>query len=192
MNIDNIKSISKYIPLPLPSRRAKEYLQTIPRTIWQNRMLSMTAYHNYYVLTMRCKFEYAMDSKWWKVIHFYTFNLLEFMYEWRTVFLWPNQTIDDYLHYKGYYPTDYMHEFFKKDVDMKEVRRLDNIIENYNKKHSKPLRDYIDTDILSTKYDILLPDKKLSRSRLERELWKTILNSTYGTFSEGGNENESK
>jgi hypothetical protein len=75
---------------------------------------------------------------------------------------------------------------------MKEVRRLDNIIENYNKKHSKPLRDYIDTDILSTKYDILLPDKKLSRSRLERELWKTILNSTYGTFSEGGNENESK
>ena len=192
MNIDNIKGINKYIPLPLPSRRAKEYLQTMPRTIWQNRMLSMTAYHNYYVLTMRCKFEYAMASKWWKVIHFNTFSLLEFMYEWRNAFLWPNQTIEDYLHYKGYYPNDYMYEFFKKDVDMKEVRRLDNIIENYNKKHSKPLRDYIDTDILSTKYDILLPDKKLSRSRLERELWKTILNSTYGTFSEGGNENESE
>lgn len=185
MNIDNIKGISNYIPLPLPSRRAKEYLQTIPRTIWQNRMLSMTAYHNYYVLTMRCKFEYAMASKWWKVIHFYTFNLLEFMYEWRTVFLWPNQTIDDYLHYKGYYPTDYMYEFFNKDVDMKEVRRLDNIIENYNKKHSKPLRDYIDTDIL-------LPVKKLPSSWVEKELWKIILNSTYGTFSEGGNENESE
>ena len=187
MNIDNIKGINKYIPLPLPSRRAKEYLQTMPRTIWQNRMLSMTAYHNYYVLTMRCKFEYAMASKWWSVIHFYTFNLLEFMYEWRNAFLWPTQTLEDYLYYKGYYPNDHMYEFFKKDVDMKEVRRLDNIIENYNKKHSKPLRDYIDTDILSTKYDILLPDKKLSRSRLERELWKTILNSTYGTFSEGGN-----
>ena len=192
MNIDNIKGINKYIPLPLPSRRAKEYLQTMPRTIWQNRMLSMTAYHNYYVLTMRCKFEYAMASKWWKVIHFNTFSLLEFMYEWRNAFLWPTQTLEDYLHYKGYYPNDHMYEFFKKDVDMKEVRRLDNIIENYNKKHSKPLRDYIDTDILSTKYDILLPDKKLSRSRLERELWKTILNSTYGTFSEGGNENESE
>ena len=192
MNIDDIKSISKYIPLPLPSRRAKEYLQTMPRTIWQNRMLSMTAYHNYYVLTMRCKFEYAMASKWWKVIHFYTFNLLEFMYEWRTVFLWPTQTIDDYLHYKGYYPNDYMYDLYHRDVNMKDVMKLNNIIENYNKKHSKPLRDYIDTDILSTKYDILLPDKKLSRSRLERELWKTILNSTYGTFSEGGNENESK
>lgn len=192
MNIDNIKGINKYIPLPLPSRRAKEYLQTMPRTIWQNRMLNMTAYHNYYVLTMRCKFEYAMASKWWKVIHFNTFSLLEFMYEWRNAFLWPTQTLEDYLHYKGYYPTDFMYEFFKKDVDMKEVRRLDNIIENYNKKHNKPLRDYIDTDILSEKYDILLPDKKLSRSRLERELWKTILNSTYGTFSEGGNENESK
>lgn len=226
MNIDNIKGISKYIPLPLPSRRAKEYLQTMPRTIWQNRMLSMTAYHNYYVLTMRCKFEYAMASKWWKVIHFDTFNLLEFMYEWKTVFLWPTQTIEDYLHYKGYYPNDYMYEFFKKDVDMKEVRRLDNIIENYNKKHRVKVVDgyessvkqcleltinknrrrytpellsealerfrYVDTDIFSEKYDVLLPDKKLSRSRLERELWKIILNSTYGMFSEGGNENESK
>jgi hypothetical protein len=195
MNIDNIKGINKYIPLSpsLPiTRRAKEYLQTMPRAIWQNRMLNMTAYHNYYVLTMRCKFEYAMASKWWNVIHFYTFNLLEFMYEWRNAFLWPTQTLEDYLYYKGYYPNDHMYEFFKKDVDMKEVRRLDNIIENYNKKHSKPLRDYIDTDVLSTKYDILLPDKKLSRARLERELWKTILNSTYGTFSEGGNNDENK
>ena len=191
MNSDNIKGINKYIPLPLPiSRRAKEYLQTLPRTIWQNRMLKMTAYHNYYIATMRCKFEYAMASKWWKIIHFNTSDLLEFMHEWRNAFLWPTQTLDDYLHYKGYYPTDYMYEFFKKDVDMKEVRRLDNIIENYNKKHNKPLRDYIDTDILSEKYDILLPNKKLPRSRIERELWKTILNSTYGTF--GGKLNESK
>lgn len=192
MNIDNIKGINKYIPLPLPSRRAKEYLQTMPRTIWQNRMLSMTAYHNYYVLTMRCKFEYAMASKWWKVIHYNTFSLLEFMYEWRNAFLWPTQTLEDYLHYKGYYPTDYMYEFFKKDVDMKEVRRLDNIIENYNKKLNKPLRDYIDTDTLQRNMIYSYQSKKLSRSRLERELWKTILNSTYGTFSEGGNENESK
>lgn len=185
MNIDNIKGISKYIPLPLPSRRAKEYLQTMPRTIWQNRMLSMTAYHNYYVLTMRCKFEYAMASKWWRVIHFDTFNLLEFMYEWKTVFLWPTQTIDDYLHYKGYYPNDYMYDLYPRDINMKDVMKLNNIIENYNKKHSKPLRDYIDTDIL-------LPVKKLPSSWVEKELWKIILNSTYGMFSEGGNENESK
>ena len=193
MNSDNIKGINKYIPLPLPiSQRAKEYLKTMPMTIWQNRMLSMTAYHNYYMSTMRCKFEYAMASKYWKIIHFNTFSLLEFMHEWRNAFLWPTQTLDDYLHYKGYYPTDYMYEFFKKDVDMKEVRRLDNIIENYNKKHNKPLMDYIDTDILQRNMIYSYQSKKLSRARLERELWKTIINSTYGTFSEGGNENESK
>ena len=189
MKSDNIKDIWKYIPTPI-SQRAKEYLKTMPMTIWQNRMLNMTAYHNYYMANMRYKFECKMASKWWKVIHFNTFSLLEFMYEWRNAFLWPTETLNDYLHYKGYYPTDYMYEFFKKDVDMKEVRRLDNIIENYNKKHNKPLRDYIDTDILSEKYDILLPNKKLPRSRIERELWKTILNSTYGTF--GGKLNESK
>lgn len=192
MNIDNIKGINKYIPLPLPSRRTKEYLQTMPRAIWQNRMRCMTAYHNYYVLTMRCKFEYAMASKWWKVIHFNTFSLLEFMYEWRNAFLWPTQTLEDYLHYKGYYPTDYMYEFFKKDVDMKEVRRLDNVIGNYNKKLNKPLKDYIDTDTLQRDMIHSYQSKRLSRSRLERELWKTILNSTYGTFSEGGNNDENK
>ena len=223
MKSDNIKDIWKYIPTPI-SQRAKEYLQTMPRTIWQNRMLNMTAYHNYYMANMRYKFECKMASKWWKVIHFNTFSLLEFMYEWRNAFLWPTQTLDDYLHYKGYYPTDYMYEFFKKDVDMKEVRRLDNVIENYNKKHSVMIVDghessvkqcleltinknrrrytpellaealerfrYVDTDIFSEKYDILLPDKKLSRSRVERELWKSIVNSTYGAF--GGIENESK
>lgn len=223
MKSDNIKGIWKYIPTPI-SQRAKEYLQTIPRTIWQNRMLNMTAYHNYYMANMRYKFECKMASKWWKVIHFYTFNLLEFMHEWCNAFLWPTETLNDYLHYKGYYPIDFMYEFFKKDVDMKEVRRLDNVIENYNKKHSVMIVDghessvkqcleltinknrrrytpeflaealerfrYVDTDILSEKYDILLPTKKLTQSRIERDLWKTIVNSTYGTF--GGIENESK
>ena len=225
MKSDNIKGINKYMPIQI-SKMASEYLRTMPRTIWQNRMLSMTAYHNYYMANMRYKFECKKASKWWKVIHFYTFSLLEFMHEWRNAFLWPTETLNDYLHYKGYYPIDFMYEFFKKDVDMKGVRKLDSIIENYNKKHRVKVVDgyessvkqcleltinknrrrytpellaaaleqfrYVDTDIFSEKYDVLLPNKKLPRSRIERELWKTILNSTYGTFSEGGNENESK
>ena len=186
MNIDKIRS----------------YLQPMPYAIWERRMNRMMAYRNYVIASIRVKFEKSMKSKLWNIIHFHTFNMMEFMHEWPNAFLWPDDALDAYLRYKGYINNDYMYDILHKDIDMKGAMKLERTINNYYEKHRVDIStkryinyldnrnrakyisrqlvealnrfNYVDTDILS--------DEKITMSEAEKYLLKTMLNlnSAYG------------
>ena len=118
-----------------------------------NRSLSMRVLHSRFINTAREKYENDRKSNLWTVIHYHTFNLLDFMFKYYFVFsslpvLWADSMftgstpdaiikLHEYLKTKGYYKPDYLENLYYKESNeesiLKYILKLDRMIFNSGK-----------------------------------------------------------
>ena len=119
----------------------------------ENKSLSLQLIHSRYINSARKKYENDRENNLWTVIHYHTFNLLDFIYKYYFVFsslpiLWAESMfagstpdaiikLHEYLKTKGYYKPDYLEDLYCKETKnesiLKYTLKLDRMILNSGK-----------------------------------------------------------
>lgn len=123
------KLMSELSPLTNLERGFRAAARALLTPRCDNKSLSMKMLHNRFVNEAKRKYDIERSSELWSVIHYHTFNLLDFMYNNAFVFrslpvIWDNSAfscadpgdtikLHDYLKSKGYYKPNYIEELIE-------------------------------------------------------------------------------
>lgn len=129
-------------------KRMNMFVRSLMTPRCDNRSLTMRVLHSRFINTARKKYENDRKSTLWTVIHYHTFNLIDFIYKYYFVFsslpiLWADSMFGDstpdaiiklheYLKTKGYYKPDYLEDLYRKESNeesiLKYILKLDRMI----------------------------------------------------------------
>ena len=129
-------------------KRINMFVRSLMTPRCDNRSLSMRVLHSRFINTAREKYENDRKSNLWTVIHYHTFNLIDFIFKYYFVFsslpiLWADSMLGDstpdaiiklheYLKTKGYYKPDYLEDLYYKESKeeniLKYILKLDRMI----------------------------------------------------------------
>ena len=151
---EKYRKIAGYEPANTQAeKRINMFVRSLMTPRCDNRSLSMRVLHSRFINTAREKYENDRKSNLWTVIHYHTFNLLDFMFKYYFVFsslpvLWADSMftgstpdaiikLHEYLKTKGYYKPDYLENLYYKESNeesiLKYILKLDRMIFNSGK-----------------------------------------------------------
>ena len=148
------KLISVLSPQTMLERRYRAAARVLLTPRCDNKSLSWKILHNRLANVAKGKYDIERSSKLWSVIHYHTFNLLDFMYNNAFVFrslpvIWNNSTfscadpgdfikLHDYLKSKGYYKPNYIEElleFYRNETNEQKILRYVIQLEREMERH---------------------------------------------------------
>lgn len=129
-------------------KRMNMFVRSLMTPRCDNRSLTMRVLHSRFINTARKKYENDHKSNLWTVMHYHTFNLIDFMFKYYFVFsslpiLWAESMFGDstpdaiiklheYLKTKGYYKPNYLEDLYHKESNeesiLKYILKLDRMI----------------------------------------------------------------
>ena len=130
-------------------KRMNMFVRSLMTPRCDNKSLTMRVLHSRFINTARKKYENDRKSNLWTVIHYHTFNLIDFIFKYYFVFsslpiLWANSMFGDYsapdtiiklheyLKTKGYYKPDYLEDLYRKESReeslLRYILKLDRMI----------------------------------------------------------------
>lgn len=146
---EKYRKIAGYEPANTQAeKRINMFVRSLMTPRCDNRSLSLKLFHSGYINTIRKKYENDRKSNLWTVIHYHTFNLIDFIFKYYFVFsslpiLWAESMfagstpdaiikLHEYLKTKGYYKPDYLEDLYRKESNeesiLKYILKLDRMI----------------------------------------------------------------
>lgn len=146
---EKYRKLARFEPANIQAeKRMNMFVRSLMTPRCDNKSLTMRVLHSRFINTARKKYENDRKSNLWTVIHYHTFNLIDFIFKYYYVFsslpiLWANSMFGDstpdtiiklheYLKSKGYYKPNYLEDLYRKESReeslLKYILKLDRMI----------------------------------------------------------------